>query len=193
MKRFVILIGLLLGLSVLGSAQRKIQQLDEDEAKKREQLEAYEKKDKGFDKDKLSFGGNMGGTIFQNGGFLMLQPMVGYDLLPKTMAGIGATYIYIQQRNILGQTFSTNIYGPIVFARQQLLPMIFAHGEWQPINFERFNINTLNYERFWSNQVLLGGGYGAQKGAYVFALYNILHDQNSFYQNPLMIRVGFMF
>jgi hypothetical protein len=80
-----------------------------------------------------------------------------------------------------------------VFARQQLLPSIFAHGEWQPINYERFNASTLSYERFWSNQLLLGGGYGGRSGAFIFALYNVLHDQNSFYSNPLLIRVGFMF
>ncbi len=193
MKRFVILIGLLLGFSMFGSAQRKIQELDEEEAKKREEVKAYEQGKKGFDKEKLSYGGNIGGSIFNNGGFLMLQPMVGYYFLPKTMAGVGATYIYIEQRNIFNQKYSTNIYGPIVFARQQLLPSIFAHGEWQPINYERFDPKTLSYERFWSNQLLLGGGYGGRSGAFIFALYNVLHDQNSFYSNPLLIRVGFMF
>jgi len=193
MKKVVILLGLLIGFSSLGSAQRKVQQLDEEEAKKREELKTYEKDKKGFDKDKLMFGGNVGGTLSNGVSFLMLQPMVGYYFLPKTMAGVGATYIYYQVKNNLGQKYSTNIYGPIIFARQQVLPSIFAHGEWQPINYERYNLTKNNYERFWSNQLLLGGGYGGKTGVFIFALYDVLHDENSFYANPLMIRVGFMF
>ncbi len=193
MKKVVILLGLLIGFSSFGSAQRKVQQLDEEEAKKREELKTYEKDKKGFDKDKLTFGGNVGGTLSNGVSFLMLQPMVGYYFLPKTMAGVGATYIYYQVKNNLGQKYSTNIYGPIIFARQQVLPSIFAHGEWQPINYERYNLTKNNYERFWSNQLLLGGGYGGKTGVFIFALYDVLHDENSFYANPLMIRVGFMF
>jgi hypothetical protein len=193
MKRVVILLGLLVVFCTVGSAQRKIQQLDEEEAKKREELKTYEKDKKGFDKEKVSFGGNVGGAISNTGGFLMLQPMVGYYVLPKTMAGVGATYIYYSVKNSLGQKFTTNVYGPIVFARQQILPTIFAHGEWQPINYERYNQRNNAKERIWSNQLYLGGGYGGKTGVFVFALYDIMHNEKSFYANPLMIRVGCMF
>jgi hypothetical protein len=71
--------------------------------------------------------------------------------------------------------------------------MVFAHGEWQPINYERYNATTNSVERFWSNQLFIGGGYGAKSGAFVFALYNVLHDENSFYASPVTLRFGFMF
>lgn len=191
MKRFVILILLISSFSTVLNAQRKMQELDEDEAKKEQELKKYESNKKGFDKDKLSFGGNVGASFYNGGMFIMLQPMVGYYVLPKTMAGVGATYIY-QSYTYMGKQYSSNTYGPILFARQQLLPSVFLHGEYQPINYEIYNPLAGKEERLWLNQLFVGGGYGGRTGAFIFVLYDVLWDQNSIYASPWVIRMGFM-
>ena len=62
MKKQSIILLISCFLALNGSAQRKMQQLDEEEAKKQEQLKAYEKKDRKFDPEKLVYGGNLGGS-----------------------------------------------------------------------------------------------------------------------------------
>lgn len=192
MKRIVFFIAF---FSVLGSAafgQRKIQQLDEDEAKKQEELKKYEKGKKGFDPEKLSVGGNLGGAFGNGGGFIMLQPLVGYYVTEKAMLGLGGTYIYNYQK-FNGKTYSSNTYGPILFARYNVLPSLFAHAEYQPLNFDWYNPLTFEQERIWINQAYVGGGYGGRQGTFIYVLYDVLYDQNrSFYASPWVIRLGFM-
>ena len=192
MKRFVILLLLISSFSTVLNAQRKMQELDEEEAKKEQELKKYESNKKGFDKDKLSFGGNVGASFANGGMFIMLQPMVGYYVLPKTMAGVGATYIY-QSYTYMGKKYSSNTYGPILFARQQLLPSVFLHGEYQPINYEIYNPLAGKEERHWVNQLFVGGGYGGRSGGFIFVLYDVLWDQNtSIYGSPWAIRMWLM-
>jgi hypothetical protein len=193
MKKLSIILSILIFGATTSYAQRKMQQLDEDEAKKQEQLKAYEGKKRGFDKDKMVYGGNVG-LAFSNGGtFVLAQPMVGYRVLPKTILGTGGTYIYQSIPITANTKINTNAFGPILFVQQEILPIIFAHAEWQPINYERFRTLTVS-ERVWSNQLFIGGGYGGT-GAQIFLLYNLLYDeQTSFYRNsPWFVRVGFMF
>ena len=56
MKKQSIFLFTLLILTLNASAQRKIQQLDEEEAKKQAELDPKAGQKKGFDKDKLVFG-----------------------------------------------------------------------------------------------------------------------------------------
>jgi hypothetical protein len=187
-QSILLLTFLLLGLS--GIAQRKIQQLDEEEAKKQEQLKAYEKGKKGFDKDKLVYGGNVGAAFSSNSSYILAQPLVGYKVKEKTILGTGFTYIYYSN-TFNGIKSNYSAYGPILFARQILIPQIFAHVEWQPINYPRYrSINVV--ERTWSNQLFVGGGIGSN-GAQVYVLYDLLHSKDSYYSSPLLIRIGFMF
>ncbi|OYU95218.1 MAG: hypothetical protein CFE21_13015 [Bacteroidetes bacterium B1(2017)] len=163
-----------------------MKQLDEEESKKQEQLKAYEKNKTGFDPSKLVYGGNVGAAFNTNYSYVLAQPMVGYKVYPKTIAGLGFTYIY-QSNNIGGKTYSTSAYGPIVFVRQSLIPQIFLHAEYQPINHQ-ISIT----ERTWTNQLFVGGGLGSS-GAQVYVLYDVLHSSQSLYASPWMIRIGFMF
>jgi hypothetical protein len=192
MKKHSILLFILTLLTLSGFGQRKLQQLDDEEAKKQEQLKAYEKKDKKFDIDKLVYGGNVGISFSGGGSYILAQPMVGYKIYPKTILGSGFTYIY-QSITFNNVKYSTSAYGPILFARQNLFGQIFGHFEYQPINYERTSSVTLKSERIWSNQLFVGGGLGGN-GIQVYVLYNLLYDNNSFYStSPWYIRVGFMF
>ncbi len=192
MNKQSIILTILCFLALSGSAQRKMQQLDEDEAKKQEQLKAYEGSTKGFDPEKLVYGGNIGGSVSNTGSFVLAQPMVGYKIKPKTILGAGFTYVY-QSYNYGGVKFSSNAYGPMLFARQNLLPIIFLHTEWHPINYERFYTYNKS-ERVWSNQYFIGGGYGGD-GAQIYVLYNLLYNEKTSFYNvsPWLIRIGFLF
>ncbi|MCG9880071.1 MAG: hypothetical protein MH472_05680, partial [Bacteroidia bacterium] len=159
MKKLSIILFSFCILSIPAMAQRKLQQLDEDEAKKREQLKAYENKNKGFDPDKMVYGGNAGLSFSNFGTFVMAQPMVGYRVLPHTILGVGANYIYFSRNLSANQKQVTHTYGPLVFAQQEILSVLIAHAEWQPINYEYFRTLTIS-ERRWLNQFFVGGGYG---------------------------------
>ncbi|MBC7384447.1 MAG: hypothetical protein H7296_15880 [Bacteroidia bacterium] len=186
-QSIILFISLLISFSV--QAQRKLKQLDEEEAKKKEQYETQD--DKGiFNKDKWTFGGNVGGYFFSGGGFFFAQPLAGYRVTEKTIVGTGITYMY-QGINLNGKKYSANIYGPVLFVRQQVLNQLFAHIQYQPINYPR-GYNSA--DRIWENVLYIGGGYGGSKGVYIGALYNILWMENkSFYGSPLQINFGFMF
>jgi len=185
---FLLIIGL---LSLTTSAQRKIQQLDEEEAKKQEQLKPKSVDKKGFDKEKMVYGGNVGASFANGNTFILAQPMVGYKVKPKTVLGTGFTYIY-QSIKYLNTNYTSTAWGPILFARQNLLPQIFAHAEYQPINHEVY-ITPTKFERVWTQNAFIGGGLGGD-GAQVYVLYNLLHDaNNSYYESPWYIRIGFMF
>lgn len=188
-QSIILLISCLLALH--GSAQRKMQQLDEEEAKKQEQLKAYEKKDRKFDPEKLVYGGNLGGAISNNGSYFLLQPMVGYRVLEKTIPGLGFNYTYQSVKYNTGQTLSSSNYGPIVFLRQGLFGNVFAHAEWSPMNYQLYSSFTKS-ERIWVNQAFIGGGFGGD-GVQVYVLYNLLQDQSPFEGSPWYLRIGFLF
>ncbi|MDZ4668050.1 MAG: hypothetical protein SGJ00_09210 [bacterium] len=190
MKKLSIFILTLLVFTLNSNAQRKLQQLDEEEAKKQEQLKAYEGTKKGFDPSKLTYGGNVGGGFSGNYGYFLAQPMVGYMVKPKTMLGTGFTYIYESQK-FNNKTFTSTAYGPLLFARQGLFGNIFAHVEYAPMNYQVYKTPTIS-ERQWFNQLYVGGGMGG-RGAQIYLLYNVLHDQNPYANSPWYFRIGFMF
>jgi hypothetical protein len=193
MKKISIILSILYLCTAPVWAQRKMQQLDEEEAKKQEQLKAYEGKKYAFDKDKIVFGGNVGLSFNSIGTFALAQPMLGYRVFPHTILGAGFIYIYQSRTLAPNLKLSTHTYGPLVFAQQEILSAIIAHAEWQPINYEYFRTITTS-ERVWLNQFFVGGGYGSN-GAQILLLYDLLYDANSsIYRNsPYLLRIGFMF
>lgn len=188
MKKASVLFLFIAVFSLTGFGQRKMQQLDEEEAKKQEQLKAYEKGKSGFDPDKLTFGGNFGGGFTSSNTYILLQPLAGYYIKPKTIPGLGFNYIY-QSVKSTGVTYTSSSYGPIVFLRQGVLGNVFLHTEYSPMNYQLyFNSN----DRVWVQQLFVGGGLGG-RGGQVFILYNLLQDQSPFVnQSPWYIRIGFM-
>lgn len=187
---------ILITLSFLASpvwAQRKIQQLDEEEAQKQDQLKAYERKSGGFDKDKMVYGGNVGLSFTSFGTFALAQPMVGYRVLPHTILGTGFTYIYFSRNITVNQKLTTHTYGPLLFAQQEILQKFIAHVEYQPINYEYFRSLNVS-ERVWLNQFFVGGGFGTN-GAQILILYDLnFNSQTAIYRDsPWLLRVGFMF
>lgn len=173
-------------------AQRKMKNIDDEEAEKNQALEKQYGKSNNND-NKWIFGGGFGGGFGSISSFLLLQPTVGYRVTERTIVGGGATYIYSSFR-FNNKTYSNSVYGPIAFVRQNLTESIFVQGEYQPLNYSHFDRLTLQEQRRWYQQLYVGGGYGAIPGGFIGVFYNVLFDpENQIYSSPLDIRFGFFF
>ncbi|GMQ26184.1 hypothetical protein Aoki45_28660 [Algoriphagus sp. oki45] len=145
-------------------------------------------------KDRLFFGGNLGlqfGTVT----FIDVSPLAGVMITPRLSAGAGITYQYYDDNRFQGANGSS--YGGRVFGRYNVLPNIFTHVEYENINWETYSIAEQAFRRVWTDALFIGGGYfapfGRRGGANFTFLYNVLHDnQNSYYAEPYVIRVGFV-
>lgn len=144
--------------------------------------------------DRMYFGGNLGlqfGTVT----LIDVSPLAGVMITPKFSSGIGATYQYYDNNLFQGSTGSA--YGGRVFARYNVLPNIFAYSEFESINWNAYNYFNDRFQRTWTDAFFLGAGYfapfGPRGGANFTFLYNLMHDnRNSYYNEPYVIRVGFV-
>jgi hypothetical protein len=154
--------------------------------------------------DNLFFGGNMGlqfGTIT----YINVSPVVGYRISNRVNAGVGLTYIYIQD-NISAR--KDNMIGGKVFGQYFLWNGIFAHTEYEFINFSNQilppAILSNNQQllpppgRSTSHNFYIGPGYqqafGRRAFSQIMLLYNVIYDRyNSPYNNAFAIRIMFGF
>ncbi len=136
-------------------------------------------------------GGMVGGGWSSNSAYIELAPIVGYKVTPDFHVGSRITYIYSSFTDpVYDQKIQSHNYGGSLFARYRFLQFLFAHAEYELLNVEygyenqRRNINSL----------FLGGGLFQSMGGRGFAtiaiLYNVLEDDYSPYNNPI-IRIGF--
>jgi len=146
-------------------------------------------------KDRLYFGGNLGlqfGTIT----LVDVSPLAGVMITPKLSGGVGMTFQYYDDNRIQGAEGTS--YGGRLFGRYNVFPNIFVHAEYESINWETYDYFAEGFRRIWTNSLFVGGGYfapfGPRGGANFTFLYNVLYDnQNSYYAEPYVIRVGFVF
>lgn len=180
-------------------AQRKTRELDsqkQDEQKKANDM--YGVNDSW--KDRLFYGGNIGGSLGNVSSFFMIQPIVGYKINEKFQVGLDPLYIYSSRTYTLSNnttlTQSINAYGPGVFGRYFINDNIFAHTEYLGLNYNIYDEFSKREISKFSNSFFVGGGYmpGGKSGIYVVVLYDLLYNSNtSFYASPLDIRIGFVF
>jgi hypothetical protein len=148
-----------------------------------------------FNRDKL-FGGGSIGASFGTYTSVQVKPMAGYYLLPKTAAGISATYEYYKHNKL---DFATSIYGGSIFARQYLTASLFAQLEYELLSLQtEYFDNIGKYRgqyRFLHHGILAGGGYSSALGErgsfFILLMANINHSDNSPYPLPI-IRIGVM-
>lgn len=135
-------------------------------------------------KDKLVFGGNIGGNFGTNTQ-IIISPTVGYKLNEDALVGIAANYNFFSN-----PAFKGSIYGPSVFARYTLFEGLFAHTEYQQ-TFTTLEQKATG-DRTTSNfpMLLVGGGYypsiGGNTRIGVTVLFDILQDSQNYYQYPLV-------
>lgn len=145
--------------------------------------------------DSRFFAGGGIGLSFGSVTSVRINPFVGYRILPKTSAGVGAVYEYYNYNAI-----STSIYGGSVFGEQYLGNNFFVHAEYELLSletayFDKLELHT-GQERFLHHGILVGGGYRQQLSdagsLFILALFNLNQTANSPYGMPI-IKVGFSF
>jgi hypothetical protein len=181
-------------------AQRKTRELDTQKQEEQKKADATFGKNDSW-KDKMIYGGNIGGSLGNASSFFMIQPIVGYKFTDKIQAGISPLYIYSSRTYSIGGnktlTQSVNAYGPGIFGRYFINENIFAHTEYLGLQYNIYDDFYKKDISKYSNSMFVGGGYmpgGGGSGIYIVVLYDLLYDsKTSFYANPLDIRIGFVF
>ncbi len=145
-------------------------------------------KTRGFDWSKVRVGGNFS-LQFGSITYIEVSPLAGYEVIENTFLGLGATYIYYNDRYY---AYETSIYGGRLFAQyffEDILVML--HGEYEILNMELYGFN----QRLNVDNVYVGGGYaeplGAKSYAVIMLLWNVTQNPNSLYGNPVL-RVSFI-
>lgn len=138
-------------------------------------------------KDKLVFGGNLGGS-FGTFSYFQINPMIGYKTTDWWVNGIGLNYIYSGSRG-----YTQNIYGASVWSRAYVFKSAIIHTEYEHL---QMRLRAPNGQSFSADAPvwLVGLGYQNTSGGVGFSfmlLYDLIQNPNSPYINPI-IRVGGM-
>lgn len=157
--------------------------------------------------DRFVFGGGLGlqfGTLT----FIDVSPMIGYKITERLESGIGLTYKYYKYNDFYtdqttGQKIDlkSDMYGASVYSRYHILENVFAHVEFERLRYNYENIYSSGGQiirdplHTYINGLFVGGGLrqNITKGSflYIMALWDLIEDPNSPYQNPI-IRMGVM-
>jgi hypothetical protein len=157
--------------------------------------------------DRFVFGGGLGlqfGTLT----FIDISPMIGYRITDRLETGIGLTYKYYKYNDFYtdqttGQKvdLKSDMYGASIYTRYHILENVFAHVEYERLRYNFENIYSSGGQilrepmHTYINGLFVGGGLrqNITKGSflYVMALWDLIEDPNSPYQNPI-IRMGVM-
>jgi hypothetical protein len=144
-------------------------------------------------RQRLKFGGGIGGLQFGNPTVVGISPMVGYQATNDLIVGLAVDYQY-QGGTIFGQKYSINQYGPRLFGQYRLhlleniLSGAFLQGEVQKY-YASSGGRSVDYDV----QALAGIGIGFG-GFNLTALYNLNYNElTSPYGSPIVIRVGGFF
>ncbi len=150
---------------------------------------------------KFSFGGGLG-LSFGRITNIEISPRVSYRALPRLSVGVGASYIYYNNKYY---HYESNIYGLSSFASfdivkdlRNIFPTknpssLVLHFETNWLNLPPemdFTANPQRNNRFWLVQPQIGLGlkipFGTKSYGVLFILYNINEQIYSPYQNPVL-------
>lgn len=136
---------------------------------------------------KIYYGGNIGFN-FGNYTRISAEPLVGYKVTPKFSVGAKLRYEWIRDKRY-DPTLTTSNYGGSIFSRYRIISQLYVHAEFAAVSYEYYKPtldNLTNTEREMVPFLLLGGGYTQRLGnntwAYVEALFDVLQDENSPYE-----------
>lgn len=174
-------------------------------------------KKKGFDKDRIIFGGwgvfGIGSGVTNLG----ITPTVGYRLTDEFAMGVGFGYQYLRIKDYFlvydpntfeqeYRTFNAHFYSPSIWARYLIWKNIFAHVEYEH-NFTSYKEYENDYTQasapivtktvdYNSPSLLVGGGFrqpvSDRSSFVIMGLYDVLQDKYSPYQG-LVLRFGINF
>ena len=144
-------------------------------------------------RQRLKFGGGIGGLQFGNPTVVGISPMMGYQATNDLIVGLAVDYQY-QGGTLFGQKYSINQYGPRLFGQYRLhlleniLSGAFLQGEVQ-----KYYASSGGRSVVYDVQALAGIGIGFG-GFNITALYNLNYNElTSPYGSPIVIRVGGFF
>ncbi len=155
-------------------------------------------KEKGFNTDKLIFGGGIGGGMGSGSVAVMVSPIIGYRITDYFSAGVSLGYMYWHQKDYFG-VYNTNTssydlfnlnahtFAPGVWTRFVPLDFLFVHLEYEHNlmtfkNYEFGSNNQPNSFREWQSVpcLLVGGGYRqpiTDRASFViYGLYDVLQN-----------------
>ena len=144
-------------------------------------------------RQRLKFGGGIGGLQFGNPTVVGISPMMGYQATNDLIVGLAVDYQY-QGGTLFGQKYSINQYGPRLFGQYRLhlleniLSGAFLQGEVQ-----KYYASSGGRSVVYDVQALAGIGIGFG-GFNITAWYNLNYNElTSPYGSPIVIRVGGFF
>jgi hypothetical protein len=150
-------------------------------------------------RQRIRFGGGIGGLQFGNPTVVGVSPMVGYQATNDFTVGLALDYQYQGGTDrFSGIKYSINQYGPRLFGQyrlqflEQILSRAFAQVEVQKYyGSQSFNGGSLDIN--YDTQALAGLGVGFG-GFQMTVLYNLNYNEfTSPYGSPIVIRVGGFF
>jgi hypothetical protein len=144
--------------------------------------------------DRMFFGGFIG-LQFGTYTYIELSPIVGYEITPRLLGGIGLKYQYLEYNDDYS-SYSSNTYGGGPFARFTVFNGLFLHADYEILSLEVPNLYYTGYYRETIYSLFLGAGYrqmlGSRSSMDFLIKYNVTESTYSPYQNP-MIQIGFGF
>jgi len=159
---------------------------------------------KKFDASRLIIGGSVG-LSFGDYTNVNISPLVGYRLSQLFAAGINVNAQYGSERyrdynSITTQRNQYTIFGGGIWGRVYPLDFLFVHVQPE-YNFVSLKSTyyatdpkTTITDHYGVPSLLIGGGYsqpvGGRAAFSIMALYDILQDSRSPYQNGLILRIG---
>lgn len=159
--------------------------------------------DKGFRKEKLFYGGNLG-LSFGSITYINLSPLIGYRFSDLFSAGVqlNALYESARYKDVTNRTIRKERYGMVglgVFGRIYPIPQLFLHVQPE-MNYTMGKVKYYDDPPSESDYhelvpaFLAGGGYsqsiGSNSAFVIMILYDILQDENSPYGSRPVFRAG---
>ena len=141
-------------------------------------------------RQRLKFGGGIGGLQFGNPTVIGVSPMAGYQATNDLIIGLAVDYQYFKFTGREAQ----NQYGPRLFGqyRLHLLENILS-GAFLQAELQKYYVSVAGQSINYDAQALAGVGIGFG-GFNLTALYNLnYNERTSPYGSPIVIRVGGFF
>lgn len=122
-----------------------------------------------------------------------LSPRVGYWFTERLNAGLGVTYLYLNDQRVK-PTYEQSVYGLSPYASYNVFGPLAISVEYEVLNTDVLTVNPVSYEytvtRDWVPALYVGLSYMPPEGGVFFQLlYNVLDGPQSLFANPV-IRFG---
>lgn len=157
---------------------------------------------KKIDPSRLIIGGSLG-LAFGDYTNINISPLIGYRISQLFAAGININAQYGSERlsnynNVTIQRNQYTIFGGGVWGRVYPLDFLFIHvqPEYNAVSLKStyYDPKTVVHDHYGVPSLLMGGGYsqpvGGRASFSIMALYDVLQDSRSPYQNGLILRIG---